>query len=106
MAVHEIYHGDAYQNTYVNGVHLEAIAELETDISAYSTNWAIGSVIWCKETGARWVLLPDGTSKEWTELPGMAVPPLPTSDGTFNLTATVTSGAVTLSWESAAAVAG
>ena len=80
MAVYPVLLGDGYQKHYVDGVHLEGIAETETDISNYTTEWGIGSTLLCKETGATWMLMPNGSSKEWTD----TTPTDTTADGTVD----------------------
>ena len=68
MAVYPVYIGDAYQETYVGGVHMEGYVETRAEISTYATEWGIGSFLYCAEDGSKWILGTSSGDKEWQEM--------------------------------------
>lgn len=67
MAVIPVWLGDAYYNTE-DAKHYEGFAESRSEISAFSTDYAVGSFIYCGEDGSKWILGSSSGTKEWTEL--------------------------------------
>lgn len=67
MAVTPVWLGNAYYEAD-EGKHYEGFAESRSDVSAFSTDYAVGSFIYCGEDGSKWILGTNSGSKEWMEL--------------------------------------
>lgn len=69
MAVIPVYIGDAYQDTYVGGVHMEGYVETRAEVSSYTTTeWGIGSFLYCGEDGSKWILGSSNGTRVWQEM--------------------------------------
>lgn len=63
MAVTPVWLGNGYY-----GKHYEGFAESRSDVSAFSTDYAVGSFLYCGEDGSKWILGTSSGTKEWIEL--------------------------------------
>lgn len=68
MAVIPVYLGNSYVETEDSGVHFEGYAETRVEIASASTDFAVGSFIYCGEDGSKWILGSSSGTKEWQEM--------------------------------------
>lgn len=48
--------------------HYEGYVESRSDVSSESTDWAVGSFLYCGEDGSKWILATSSGTKTWAEM--------------------------------------
>ena len=68
MAIYPVFLGNAYVETPDEGTHFEGYAETRSEIASASTDFAVGSFIYCGEDGSKWILGSSSGTKSWDEM--------------------------------------
>lgn len=67
MAVIPVWLGNAYFEADT-GKHFEGVAESRSDIANFSTDWSVGSFLYCSADDSTWILCTSGSGKVWKEI--------------------------------------
>ena len=67
MAEIPVWIGNEYYKTSTE-THYEGYVETRAEVANASTDWAVGSFLYCGEDGSKWILGTNSGDKEWQEV--------------------------------------